>query len=47
MAATINISLPEPLRAYVDAQTAAGDYGAVNQSISTHCLSKQEHDQTG
>jgi antitoxin ParD1/3/4 len=33
MAATINISLPEPLKAYVDAQTEAGNYGTPQEFI--------------
>lgn len=33
MAATINISLPEPLKAYVDAQTEAGNYGTPAEFI--------------
>jgi antitoxin ParD1/3/4 len=33
MATTINISLPEPLKSYVDAQIDAGDYGTPSQYI--------------
>jgi antitoxin ParD1/3/4 len=33
MAATINISLPEPLKAYVDAQTEAGNFGTPQEFI--------------
>ncbi|HSU20071.1 MAG TPA: hypothetical protein VLI45_10045 [Acidobacteriaceae bacterium] len=33
MAATLNISLPEPLKAYVDAQTEAGNYGTPAEFI--------------
>lgn len=33
MAASINISLPEPLKAYVDAQTEAGNYGTPQEFI--------------
>ena len=33
MATTINISLPEPLKTYVDAQIEAGDYGTPSQYI--------------
>jgi antitoxin ParD1/3/4 len=33
MATTLNISLPEPLKAYVDAQAEFGDYGTPSQYI--------------
>lgn len=33
MAATLNISLPEPLKAYVDAQTEAGNFGTPQEFI--------------
>jgi antitoxin ParD1/3/4 len=33
MATTLNISLPEPLKAYVDARTEFGDYGTPSQYI--------------
>ncbi|MDQ2926379.1 MAG: type II toxin-antitoxin system ParD family antitoxin [Acidobacteriota bacterium] len=33
MATTINISLPEPLKTYVDAQIEAGDFGTPSQYI--------------
>ncbi len=34
MASTINISLPEPLSSYVEAQIASGDFGTPSQYIS-------------
>jgi len=34
MASTINISLPEPLSSYVDAEVAAGNYGTPGQYIT-------------
>ncbi|MEO7030039.1 MAG: hypothetical protein ABI147_11620 [Acidobacteriaceae bacterium] len=33
MATTINISLPEPLKTYVDAQIEGGDFGTPSQYI--------------
>jgi antitoxin ParD1/3/4 len=42
MASTLNISLPEPLKAYVEAQAEAGDYGTPSQYIRELILDDQD-----
>ena len=34
MAASLNISLPEPLKAYVDAKVQTGQYGTASEYVS-------------
>ncbi len=39
---TINISLPEPLKTYVDAQIEAGDYGTPSEYVRNLILDDRE-----
>jgi antitoxin ParD1/3/4 len=42
MASTLNISLPEPLKTYVEAQTEFGDYGTPTQFIRELILNDRD-----
>jgi len=42
MATTLNISLPEPLKTYVEAQTEFGDYGTPTQFIRELILNDRD-----
>jgi antitoxin ParD1/3/4 len=42
MASTLNITLPEPLKVYVEAQTEAGNFGTPSQYISELILNDRD-----
>ncbi|HEX5242756.1 MAG TPA: type II toxin-antitoxin system ParD family antitoxin [Tepidisphaeraceae bacterium] len=41
---TVNISLPQPLKQYVDRKVASGMYGSVSEFIREAIREKQQHE---